>query len=424
MNEKLLHFIWKFRLFHTDGLVTTQGEAVEIIHSGTYNTDAGADFQNAKIKIGETLWAGNIEMHVQSKDWFVHKHETDAAYNNVILHVVYEANGNTAHTKSGEPIATLELKNRINTSLLSRYEELEKQQSWIPCAKFFPKVDDFTRKNFLERLLIERLESKVTQIETLLKESGNDWENVMFQMLARYLGAGINKEPFELLAKNLPVNIWGKHIHEPHQIEAMVFGVAGMLDEDFDDEYPKQLRREFLYLKRLHNLVPLPKHVWKFLRLRPANFPSIRLAQLAALMCFDAKLFSQVMEAKTGKSIHRIFDSDVVDYWHTHYRFDKPTKQAKSHLGTGMKNTLLINAVAPMLFAYGKYKDNETYCDRAFALLETCEAESNSIITGWKKMNLTGNNASETQAMLQLKKQYCDQFRCLDCAIGHKILQS
>lgn len=423
MNEKLLHFIWKFRLFNTDKLVSTQGEPIEIIHHGTYNTDAGADFQNAKIKIGNTLWAGNIEMHLQSKDWFAHCHENDAAYNNVVLHVVYEANEKTAKTNSGEEIATLELKDRINPAFLSRYEELEKNQSWIPCAKFFNSVDEFTVKNFLERLLVERLEGKVEQINVLLKECGNDWENVMFQMLARYLGAGINKEPFQSIAKNLPVNVWGKHIHEPLQIEAMVFGTAGLLDENFEDKYPKQLRKEFLYLKRLHNLQPLPKHVWKFLRLRPANFPTVRLAQLGSLMCFDAKLFSQIIEAKNAKAIHRIFHVEVNDYWKTHYRFDKKTQKAKTHLGDSMKNILLINAVAPVLFAYGKYKDNETYCDRAFALLESCPGESNSIITGWKKFNLRASSASKSQPMLQLKKEYCDKFRCLDCAIGHKVLQ-
>lgn len=423
MNEKLLHFIWKFRLFDTKDLVTTNGERIEIIQCGTHNTHAGADFQNAKIRIGTTLWAGNVEIHITSGDWFLHKHEKDAAYNNVILHVVYEAKERIALRSNGEEIPTLELKNRIHPSVLYRYEELEKRKTWIPCAKFFHEADEFTISNFLERLLIERLEAKVEQINELLNESGNDWEQVMFQMLARYLGAGINKEPFQLLAKNLRVNVWAKHIHEPLQIEAMVFGTAGMLDEDFNDEYAKQLRKEFLYLKRLHQLQPLEKKVWKFLRLRPSNFPTVRLAQLAALMCFDAKMFSGILEAKSVKTIHRLFDVDVSEYWKNHYRFDKPSKKVNSHLGTSMKNILLINAVAPVLFAYGKYKDNEEYCDRAFALLQNCEAESNSIITGWKKLNQIPSSASQSQALLQLKNEYCDKFRCVDCAIGTKILK-
>ncbi len=423
MNEKLLHFIWKFRLFDTNDLVTTTGERIEIIQGGAHNTHAGADFQNAKIRIVKTIWAGNVEIHINSGDWFLHKHEKDAAYNNVILHVVYEAKERIALRSNGEEIPTLELKDRIHPSVLYRYEELEKRKTWIPCAKFFHEADEFTVSNFLECLLIERLEAKVEQINELLNESGNDWEQVMFQMIARYLGAGINKEPFQLLAKNLRVNVWAKHIHEPLQIEAMVFGTAGMLEENFDDEYAKLLRKEFLYLKRLHQLQPLEKSVWKFLRLRPSNFPTIRLAQLSALMCFDAKMFSRILEAKNVKAIHHVFDVDVSEYWQNHYRFDKPSKKVNSHLGTSMKNILLINAVAPVLFAYGKYKDNEEYCDRAFALLQNCEAESNSIITGWKKLNQVPSSASDSQALLQLKNEYCDKFRCVDCAIGSKILK-
>lgn len=423
MNEKLLHFIWKFRLFEQNNLFTTEGEKVEIVHQGTHNTDAGADFQNAKIRIGKTLWAGNIEIHINSKDWFVHKHEQDASYNNVILHVVNESAGKIASRKSGEIIPTLELKSRINSNTLYRYEELAKRIAWIPCAKFFKEIDEFTAKNFLERLLIERLETKVEQINLLLAASENDWENVMFQMIGRYFGASINKEPFFLLAKSLPVKVWAKHQNDLLQMEALLFGQAGFLEEKFDDEYPNQLRKEYLYLKRLHNLQPLKKEVWKFLRLRPSNFPTLRFAQLAALMHKEVKLFSKILDAKNAKAIHQLFEVDVSDYWQSHYQFDKSSKKVNSHLGFSMKNILLINAIAPVLFAYGKYKDNEAYCDKAIALLEKCEAESNSIVTGWKKLNLTAANAYETQAMLQLKNEYCDKFRCLNCAIGTKILK-
>ncbi len=423
MNEKLLHFIWKFRLFNVNTLLTTEGEKIDIVHAGTYNTNAGADFQNAKIRIGKTLWAGNIEIHINSADWFAHKHDKDAAYNNVILHVVYESKEKIASRNSGEIIPTLELKTRINSSTLSRYEELAKRKSWIPCEKFFKSVDAFTVNNFLERLLIERLESKVEQINTLLEESENDWENVMFQMIARYFGASINKEPFLQLAKSLPVKVWAKHQSDSLQIESLIFGQAGFLEEKFDDEYPNQLRKEYNYLKRLHNLKPLQKHVWKFLRLRPSNFPTVRLAQLSALMSKEVKLFSKVLEAKNVKAIRNFFDTDVSAYWKAHYVFDKSSKKVNSHLGSSMKNILLINAVAPVLFAYGKYKDNEDYCDRAIQLLEKCEAESNSIISGWKRLGIIADNAYETQALLQLKNEYCDKFRCLDCAIGTKILK-
>ena len=423
MNEKLLHFIWKFRLFDTRDLKTTEGEKIELIQQGVHNTNSGADFQNAKIRIGKTLWAGNVEIHINAGDWLTHRHEKDAAYNNVILHVVYEKNGKAITGINNARIPTLELKDRVNPSTISRYEELSKRKAWIPCEKFFPEASKFTLTTFLERLSVERLEGKVEQINLLLAESENDWENVMFQLVAKYLGASINKEPFLQLAQSLPVKIWAKHQNDPLQIEALVFGQAGMLDESFDDEYPNRLRKEYNYLKRLHRLEPLPKHLWKFLRLRPANFPTIRLAQLAALMNKEIKIFSAILEAKNAKAILKFFDVEVADYWQTHYLFDKPTKSAKAHTGIGVKNILLINAVAPVLFAYGKYKDKEEHCDRAIELLENCKPESNAIIKKWETLGIKAENAFETQALLQLKNEYCQKFRCLECAVGHNILK-
>jgi len=422
MNEKLLYFIWKFRLFDQYGLTDTDGEPLELIHPGIQNTNSGADFQQGKIKIGKTLWAGSIELHLNSADWFAHKHETDKAYNNVILHVVYEQKGRVAVRQNGEVIPTLELKKRINANLLSRYEELEKLKDWIPCARFFKDADEFVTRSFLSRLLIERLESKVEQVRTLLSTSENDWENVMFQMIARYLGASINKDAFQTLAKSLPVKIWAKHQHDTLQREALVFGQAGFLEGDYNDEYPQQLRKEYNYLKRLYQLQPMEKHIWKFLRLRPANFPTLRLAQLAALMGKEVKLFSRILDAKDVKLIHQYFEVEVSEYWKSHYHFDKPSRKSDRHLGVGMSRILLINVVAPVLFAYGKYKGNQDFCDRAVNLLESCKPEGNSIIEGWKKLGIKPASAFESQSLLQLKTEYCDTFRCLDCAIGHSIL--
>lgn len=421
MTEDLLHFTWKFRLFDTADLQTTGGERVEIIQPGTHNRNAGADFQNARVKIGKVLWAGNVELHLKSSDWARHKHQNDADYNNVVLHVVYE-NDQPVERKSGESISTLELKKRINPNTISRYEELSKRKVGIPCQKHFKTVDEFTVKSYLDRLLIERLESKVEYVQSKLEENGNDWENLAFAMIARYFGASINKEPFYLIANSLPVKIWAKHCDDPVQIAALVFGQAGFLEEKADDEYPQQLRKEYLYLKRLHDLKPVEKHLLKFLRLRPSNFPTIRLAQLAAFMCKDTKIFSKILEAKNVQAIHEYFDVEVNDYWKSHYHFDQPSKRVKSHLGVSTKNVLLINAVAPVLFAYGKYKGDEKYCERAINLLESCKAEVNSIITGWKPLGIKPVNAYDTQALLQLKTGHCDKFDCLNCAIGLKIL--
>jgi len=306
--------------------------------------------------------------------------------------------------------------------LLSRYEELAKRKDWIPCARFFKDADEFVARNFLSRLLVERLEGKVEQVNELLAASENDWENVMFQMIARYMGASINKDAFYRLAKSLPVKIWAKHQHDALQTEALLFGQAGFLDDTLTDEYPRQLRKEYNYLKRLHQLQPMEKHEWKFLRLRPSNFPTLRLAQLAALMGKEVKLLSSILDAKNAKAIHRFFEVEVSPYWNTHYQFDKPSKKTDNHLGESMKDVLLINAVAPVLFAYGKYKGEEDLCDRAIQLLETCKPESNAIINGWKKLDVKPASAFESQYLLQLKNEYCDKFRCLDCAIGHRIL--
>lgn len=423
MNESLLHYVWKFRLFDQNELKTSDGEPVEIIHQGNHNLDAGADFQNARIRIGKTLWAGNVEIHINSDDWTNHHHQKDKAYNNVILHVAYQNGKKPIVRNDGTRVPLIELEGKVDKRTLLRYEEISKRKNWVPCAKYFKDADEFVVKNFEDRLLVERLEGKVKHINTLLAESENDWENVMFQMLAKYLGASVNKEPFEMIAKSLPVKTWAKHQHDRLQTEALVFGQAGFLDEVFIDEYPNQLRKEYNYLKRLYQLTPQHKHQMKFLRLRPSNFPTIRLAQLAALMGREVKLFSEIIAAKNVKAIHQIFDVEVSEYWKSHYRFDKPSAKVNSHLGTEMKNILLINAVAPVVFAYGKYKAQENYCDKAFKLLESCKSESNTIIKGWQKLGLKPTNAFETQALLQMKNEYCDKFRCLQCAVGHQVLR-
>ncbi|MFN8285868.1 MAG: DUF2851 family protein [Chitinophagales bacterium] len=422
MDENLLHFVWKFRLFAANNLTTTTGESVEVIHPGMHNRDAGADFSNAKVRINNVLWAGNVELHLKSSDWFAHKHHIDSAYDNIVLHVVYENDKQLAKRKNGEAIPVLELKDRINPNTVSRFDELSRRKTSIACRSFIAEVNSSVLNNHLERMLVERLEQKVNHIMDLLKESGNDWEQVMFVLLARYMGAGINKEPFELLAKSLPVKVWAKHSADLLQLEALLLGQAGFLAADFVDGYPKTLKKEYNYLRRLHNLSPLPAHLFKFLRLRPSNFPSLRLAQLASLLHKDVKLFSQVVEAKNGKAIRAIFSGEPSIYWKTHYQFDKKSVNVKSAIGDSAKDILLINAVAPLLFAYGRYKGEEKYADKAMSLLEDCRAEVNSIVKGWNALGIKADSAYQTQALIQLKTGHCDRFNCLQCAVGHKIL--
>jgi hypothetical protein len=422
MNEQLLQFIWKFRLFDNSHLLTTSGESVEIIHTGMHNSDAGPDFQNARVKIGSTLWAGNVELHVKSSDWFRHSHHTDKSYSNVILHVVYEHDGKPAKRENGESIPVLEVKEFVNPNTLSRYELLGRNQKAVACSSFFPDAAQYITGSFLTRLLVERLEEKVERINGMLKEHNGDWEQVTFCLIARYWGAGVNSQPLELLAKSLPHKLLAKTT-EPLQIEALLFGQAGWLNDKAEDDYPNQLRKEYLYLKRLYNLEPLPGHIWKLLRLRPANFPTIRIAQLAALFSTQTHLFSSLLEAKDIKAIHRFFDVRVSPYWETHYLFDKPSAQVKSNIGASAKNILLINAVVPLLFAYGKYKGNETYCDRALQLLEMAKPESNNLLKDWNNLGVKPSSAFDSQALLQLRNHYCNRFRCLECAVGLSILK-
>lgn len=423
MNEKLLHFIWKFQLFDKGNLLTTAGDIVEVVYPGLHNTDAGADFQQAKIRIGNTLWAGNIEMHVRSSDWFLHRHQTDKAYNNVILHIVFEADSRVALRENGEEIPMLVLQDRVNSATLLRYSELEKSKQWIPCSKFFAEQDAFIRDTFGQRLLTERLENKVESINELLEQNDNDWENVLFQMLAQYMGAPINKDPFLLLAKSLAVNVWSKYCGNLMQLEALLFGQAGFLQHSFDDEYPNRLRKEYLYLKKLHNLQPLEKHIWKFLRLRPSNFPTVRIAQLAALINTESKMFSKMAEANSVEMIQQFFSAEISEYWRTHYNFDKPAKQHSAQIGSSMANVLFINAIAPVLFAYGRYKDKEDLCTKAISFLENSKPEVNAVTNNWAKLNWKAENAFQSQAMLQLKNEYCSKFRCVECAIGAAILR-
>lgn len=421
-TELLLQFIWKYKLFDSSDLRTTGGEKVAITRCGTENRDAGPDFLNAKIKIGDTLWAGNVELHLKSSGWKAHNHQKDAAYKNVVLHVVYEDDGERAIDNSGQSIPTLVLKDKINPATIERYEQLMKNKTWVACESFLPEIDSFVLSQWKERLLIERLEQKVSFIHELLAKTGNDWEQVMFEMLARYFGASVNKEAFEQLAKTVSVKIWSHYVGDLHKIEALLFGQAGYLEEDLEEDYPKKLRQEYKYLKRLHQLPSPKKSMFKLLRLRPANFPTLRLAQLAAFLNKDAKLFSKLLAVKTAQEVSQLFETTPSDYWKTHYLFDKTSDGVKWRLGKQSKNTLAINVVAPLLFAYGKYKDDEVFCERALALLQELSRELNQVVKNWEQFIPPVNNAAESQALLHLKQYYCEPFRCLECQIGVSIL--
>lgn len=425
INEDFLHYVWKFRLFERADLKTTAGDRLEISSVGMQNHNAGPDFSNARIQIADTTWAGNVEVHIKSSDWHRHHHTNDGAYRNVILHVVYK-DDEPLNAPDGRPIPTLVLNDRIPPDLFERYQRLmygEKQ--FIPCEKSIHRVDDLTLKNWLTRVVVERLEKRSENVIQTLDRNRGDWDETFYQFLAANFGFKVNALPFELLARSIPQIILAKHKNNPLQIEALLFGQSGFLDEDFTDEYPQKLKAEYQFLKHKHNLQPIEKHLWKFMRMRPQNFPTIRLAQFAALITESNHLFAKVLDIKHTDDLRKLFNRLTVnEYWETHYRFDTPSKPAAKSLGTSSIDVLLLNTFVLFLFSYGMYTKQQYFISRAMKLLESLPAESNSIIDGFTAIGVKTKSAFESQALLELKNNYCDHKKCLNCGVGIKILKS
>ena len=423
-TEDFLHYIWKFRLFNRIGLQTTTGEELEVYSPGLHNTHAGPDFQNARIRIGETTWAGNAELHISSSDWQRHGHTTDNAYDNVILHVVYRDDQPLVRT-DGRRVPTLELKDRISPELYNRYHNLVfGNQTIIPCEGTINTVDGLTMHNWLTRILVERLEKRSEAVISALTHNRGDWEETFYQFLAANFGFKINALPFELMARSLPQNVLAKHKNNPMQVEALIFGQAGFLKDDLTDEYPRILKNEYDFLSKKYRLTPIENHLWKFLRMRPQNFPTIRLAQFAAMVVRSNHLFSKIMEIQDVKNLRDLFaDIHVNPYWETHYRFDKESKPAGKSLGEASINTLLLNTVALFLFSYGKHLQLQRFISRSLKLLENIPGEQNNIITDFANLGVKINTAFESQALLELKNNYCDRKKCLQCGVGIKILK-
>lgn len=421
MNEDLLHHAWKFRLFDHRELFTQYGEKVEVIKTGDHNLDSGPDFFNARIRIGDTEWAGNVEIHINASDWNKHHHTGDDAYRDVILHVVYNNDLAVSNSK-GVLLPVIELKDKLDRAFIERYETLSKGVSWIPCGEQVKQVDGFMRSAWMERLLIERLERKSKEIEQTLDLSRSSWEESFYFHLARSFGFKVNSLPFGLLARSLPLQAIAKHKSSLLQVEALLFGQAGMLNEHFNDEYPRALQNEYAFLQKKFKLVPLEPHLWKFMRMRPSNFPTIRIAQFAALIHNSSHLFSKILEAASVQDIQKLLNVEASEYWESHFTFDKPSPRSKKSLGRSSIDTIIINTIVPFLFVYGKKQGDERFCERAFSLLEQVEGESNSIVSKWKLLGMPVHDAWSTQALIQLKSEYCDKKRCLQCAIGAKLL--
>ena len=421
--EDFLHYVWKFRLFDNKDLTTTTGDALEVFSAGLHNTDSGPDFHNARLKIGDTTWAGNVELHLSSSDWQKHNHNTDNAYANVILHVVYR-DDETLVLPDGRRVPTLELKDRIPAELYSRYHTLIfGERTIIPCEASIKTVDDFTLRTWFTRVLIERLEKRAETISATLQTNRGDWEETFYQNLAANFGFKINAAPFELLARSLPQNILAKH-KNPLQVEALIFGQAGFLNVDFEDVYPQSLKKEYEFLRKKFNLTPIENHLWKFMRLRPANFPTIRLAQFAALIVNSNHLLSKVLDTRDISGLRALFTNiNVNPYWEDHFRFDKASKPSSKNLGAASIDILLLNTIVLFLFSYGKHHGQQHFIDRALKILENLPGEQNNIVADFESLGIKTTSAFETQALLELKNYYCNYKKCLQCSVGNKILK-
>ncbi|EHQ25185.1 DUF2851 family protein [Mucilaginibacter paludis] len=423
-TEDFLQYVWKFRLFDLKALITTDGETIEILSPGLQNTHAGPDFHDAKVRIGNTLWVGNAEVHISSSEWKKHGHQTDNAYHNVILHVVYKHDEEVYHP-NGSPIPTLELHNRIPPELYQRYHHLIfGEQQIIPCEKAIGSIDGLILQNWLTRVLVERLQNRSIALNQALAANRGDWEETFYQVLAANFGFKVNALPFELLAKSLPQNILAKHKNNPMQIEALIFGQAGFLTDDLQDDYPNTLKTEYRFLQKKYKLQPIEKHLWKFLRLRPLNFPTIRLAQFAALVSRSNHLFSKVLDTREPEALYKLFSEVTVNpYWDNHYQFDKPSVPVAKTLGKSSVNILLLNTLCLILFAYGNHHQQERYINRSLKLLELIPVEKNRIIDNFALLGVKVKTAYESQALLELKNSYCDHKKCLQCGVGIKILK-
>lgn len=422
MTEDLLYYIWQHKLFNSNNLKTELGEPIHVIKPGDRHNDSGPDFFNARIKIGKTEWAGNVEIHINAKDWIKHKHQGDKAYDNTILHVVFESGAQVKRTDGGY-IPTLELKNNILPNVVSNYKNLNKTFRFVACEKQIEEVPTIVTSSWLERLAIERLEQKSKTILDSLKTNNNNWEETFYQQMARGFGYKVNADAFELLARHTPNLILAKHKNSIMQIEALLFGQSGLLADKSNDKYVQILQNEYQFLKQKFSLTPIDAHVWKFMRLRPAAFPTIRISQFAALVFQSTSLFSKMISAASLKEVRELLNVKSSEYWQTHYQFEKVAPARIKHFGNDAIDVLLINTLIPFLFIYGKQQAQQDYCDRALKFLDEIEGEDNSITRSWIEAGMLCENAMQSQALIQLKNNYCKSKRCLQCNIGNSILK-
>ena len=440
MTEDFLHYIWKFKLFNTVQLKTTTGEDLQILHPGIHNTNGGPDFHQAKIKIGGQIWVGNVEIHIKAGDWHRHTHTDDIHYKNVILHVVYENDKDLFLHQPGD-LPVLEMADYIIASQWQSYQRWMVSKTWIPCQNELGKVDQLTWTAWKDSLLPERLEEKSKRILSTFDKTNSNWSETLYRIMARNFGFKVNADAMEMLAESLPQSILGKHKSDPFQIEALLFGQSGLLHAARHTGYGLELKIEYEFLAKKYNLVPMSVAAWNFFRMRPSNFPTIRIAQFAALICGSEHLFSKLLEESDIQEIKQLFRVTAHTYWQNHFRFevidpqlkieapevenskDRNASKSSGRLGESSVENIIINTVAPILFAYGKIMGNDPMVDKGLYMLETCRPEDNVIIRKWSELGVTSAHAGDAQSLIQLYNAYCQSKRCLQCRVGLKLLR-
>lgn len=419
--EKILQYVWQHRLWKRDSLVTNDGQRIVVIDPGLLNTDAGPDFFNAKLKIGDRLWAGNVEIHTRASDWFRHNHHKDLAYDSIILHVV-EKDDCEIRRANGELIPQCELV--VSPMFAESYRNFVETDQFAPCGKRLKEIPQLFINDWLDALGFERMISKCERINDLLEIYSGSWEDVCYVTLARSLGFGINNDAFERLARRTPFNIVGKISDSQLQIEALLFGQAGLLmpDETGHDSYYAHLCSEYAFLSRRFSLKPMDGSIWKFFRIRPQNFPVRRIALLSRFLYGGFRMMNQLMETTSVEDLRSLINRPLDGYWATHYSFEHESASSPSALSRASADILIINTVVPLLYAYGEYFGSKTHSARAVSFLEEMQPERNSIVEQFANVGLKAQNAFESQALIELRRNYCEAHKCIYCRIGHRLL--
>ncbi len=421
MKEDILQYIWKFQYYNNHNLTCTNGDQILVIHPGSHNVNQGPDFTEAKIKINDTLWAGNVELHVNSSHWNLHNHSADDNYKNIILHIVWN-HDEEIKDASGNNLPTLELQSRVSNLLLEKYKQLSQNGQFIACEKLSHQLSDLSFINWKERLVAERLIIKSEKIFEILKQTNEHWEETFWWLIAANFGLKVNSEKFKKIAQSLPLSLLAKHKHNLIQIEAMLFGQAGLLKNDFEEKYPIMLQKEYHFYQKKYTLQPVDGELF-FLRMRPANFPTIRLAQLAMLIHHSEHLFSKIKETELVSEVKKMLTLEANDYWHYHYVFDEKTELKIKTLGKQMIDNIIINTIVPILFSYGLHHNEENYKEKAIKWLEEITPEKNAITKGFENLHYSNKNAFDSQAFVQLKNEYCNKKLCLQCAVGNSLIR-